>query len=156
MRRYKLLRCGSPGIRYNSCYMFGVLAIVSKIEAKAYIAQCILRAARHWHKNQRQIILTERRAYQYMDYIRNLLQIKCCEPGKPNLYADVDLKLIFANKASRTVKYFYIYAVPFNRAWDVIQCNLRHYTQFAGKFNLRHYTQVCRANYRADSAGRRI
>ena len=68
-----------------------------------------------------------------MDYIRNLLQIKCCEPGKPNLYADVDLKLIFANKASRTVKYFYIYAVPFNRAWDVIQCNLRHYTQFAGQ-----------------------
>lgn len=71
--------------------------------------------------------------YQYKDYIRSLLQIKCCEPGKPNLYADVDLKLIFANKASRTVKYFYIYAVPINRAWDVIQCNLRHYTQFAGK-----------------------
>ena len=65
MRRYKLLRCGSPGICYNSCYMFGVLAIVSKIEAKAYIAQCILRAARSRQKNQRQIILTERRTYQY-------------------------------------------------------------------------------------------
>lgn len=72
------------------CFI-GVLAIVSKLEAKAYIAQCILRAARHWHKNQRQIILTERRTYQYKDYIRSLLQIKYCGSGQSNTYNGADL-----------------------------------------------------------------
>ena len=37
------------------------------------------------------------------------------------------------HKASRTVKYFYIDAVPINRTGDAVQCNLRHYTQFAGQ-----------------------
>ena len=37
------------------------------------------------------------------------------------------------HKASRTVKYFYIDAVPINRIGDAVQCNLRHYTQFAGQ-----------------------
>ena len=37
------------------------------------------------------------------------------------------------HKTSRTVKYFYIDAVLINRTGDAVQCNLRHYTQFAGQ-----------------------
>ena len=62
-----------------------------------------------------------------------MLQIKYCGSGQPNLYNGADLKLAFLHKASRTVKYFYIDAVLINRTGDAVQCNLRHYTQFAGQ-----------------------